>query len=113
MKDKIDYSKIANEQCEHTARLVSHYFDYGIRKEKNVFGKLDPSDEDYDWQWEYYTLEDYCMDLRRAGFLIESLLEPKPDPAARPLNPEKYDHGCNYPIFVLIRAIKAPDLIIN
>lgn len=94
-----------------SAWLVDHYFDRGIRKAKNVFGKLDPSDENYEWQWEHYTLEDYCMGLRQAGFVIETLLEPKPDPRNRSLNPEKCDRACKYPIFVLIRAVKLADLL--
>jgi len=91
---------------EDSGWLVDGYFQYGIRSFQNVFGKIDPSDEDYVWQWEHYTLEDYCTGLRQAGFLIETLLEPKPDPATRSLNPEKFDRACKYPIFVLIRAVK-------
>ena len=88
--------------------LLDHYFDRGIRKGENVFGKLKPSDKDYQWQWEHYTLEDYCVALRQAGFLIETLLEPEPNPTTRSLNPQKYDSACNYPMFVLIRAVKRP-----
>ena len=82
------------------------YFDGGIKKAKNVFGKLNPSDPDYEWQWEYYTLEDYSLGLRDAGFFIETLLEPQPVPATRGLNPELYAHARKYPMFILIRAIK-------
>ncbi|KPL17264.1 MAG: hypothetical protein AMJ92_11915 [candidate division Zixibacteria bacterium SM23_81] len=88
------------------ARLVGRYFQRGLRTSANVFGKIDPSDEDYHWQWEQYTLGDYCTALRQAGFLIEALWEPEPDPATRHLNPELYERARRYPFFVLIRAIK-------
>ncbi len=89
------------------ARLVDRYFQRGIRTAANVFGKIDPSDEDYLWQWEQYTLGDYCTALRQAGFLIEALWEPEPDPTTRHLNPELFERARRYPFFVLIRAIKA------
>jgi 2-polyprenyl-3-methyl-5-hydroxy-6-metoxy-1,4-benzoquinol methylase len=82
------------------------YLDRRIRTANNVFGKLNPSDPDYQWQWEHYTLEDYSVGLKEAGFLIEELLEPKPDPTMRPLNPELYDRACRNPMFVLIRAVR-------
>ena len=72
----------------------------------NVFGKLDPEDEDYEWRWEHRTLEDYCLALKDAGFLVETLLEPEPAPGTRHLNPTRYDQACKYPIFFLVRAIK-------
>jgi ubiquinone/menaquinone biosynthesis C-methylase UbiE len=93
-------------QGEDSARLVDQYFHHGIRKALNVFGKIDRDDEDYEWQWEHYTLEDYCTSMQRAGFLIEALWEPEPEPLTRHLNPELYDRASRYPFFVLIRAIK-------
>lgn len=93
-------------QGEDSTRLVDQYFHHGIRKALNVFGKIDPDDEDYQWQWEHYTLEDYCTAMHQAGFLIEALREPEPEPLTRHLNPELYDRASKYPFFVLIRAIK-------
>jgi ubiquinone/menaquinone biosynthesis C-methylase UbiE len=93
-------------QGKVSARVVDQYFHHGIRKAMNVFGKIDPSDEDYEWHWEHYTLEDYCTSMRQAGFLIEALWEPEPEPSTRHLNPELYDRASRYPFFVLIRAIK-------
>lgn len=83
-----------------------NYLDRGIRKAKNVFGKLSSSDPDYEWQWEHYTLEDYSAALKDAGFIIESMLEPKPAPVASSVNPKLYDRARRNPIFILIRAVK-------
>jgi ubiquinone/menaquinone biosynthesis C-methylase UbiE len=94
-----------------SAWLLDHYFHRGVVKGTNVFGKVDPGDEDYEWLWEHHTLEDYCEALRRAGFLIEALREPEPVPGSRSLNPERFDRASNYPIFVLIRAVHAPELV--
>ena len=82
------------------------YFIRGVRTAKNVFGKINPNDEDYDWQWEHYTLGDYCTALTDAGFLIESFVEPEPDLSLRTIFPEMYERLSNRPIFILIRAIK-------
>jgi ubiquinone/menaquinone biosynthesis C-methylase UbiE len=90
------------------AWLVDRYFQRGTRTAANVFGKINPWDEDYQWQWEQYTLGDYCTALRQAGFLIEALWEPEPDPAISHLNPKLYERARRYPFFVLIRAIKMP-----
>lgn len=103
----VDGGKRVGEGRE-AAWLVDGYFDRGVRKAKNVFGKIAPSDEDYEWRWEHSTLEDYSTALRRAGFLIETLLEPRPAPATRSLNPKRYEQARRYPYFVLIRAVKVP-----
>jgi SAM-dependent methyltransferase len=89
-----------------SALVVDRYYDRSIRKAKNVFGKLDPSNPDYEWQWEHYTLEDYCVALREAGFLIQALEEPQPDPSMKSYNLELYDRSSKYPIFILVRAMK-------
>jgi ubiquinone/menaquinone biosynthesis C-methylase UbiE len=81
------------------------YFCEGLRKANNVFGKLNPSDPDYEWQWKHYTLEDYFAGLRNAGFIIDDLLEPKPDPTTKDLNPDLYFRAIKRPIFILIRAV--------
>ena len=60
-----------------------YYFDRGIRKAKNVFGKLNSSDPDYEWQWEHYPLQDYFSWLKEAGFSVDTFLEPEPDPSAK------------------------------
>jgi ubiquinone/menaquinone biosynthesis C-methylase UbiE len=93
-------------QGKDSVRLVDRYFQRGIRKAMNVFGKINPGDDDYEWQWEHYTLADYCTAMRQAKFLIAALEEPQPDPSTRHLNPDLYDRACKYPFFVLIRAIK-------
>ena len=93
-------------QGKDSARLVDQYFRRGIRKVSNAFGKIDPSDEDYEWQWEHYTLEDYCTAMHQAGFLIETLWEPEPEPSTRHMNPDLFDRASQYPFFVLNRAIK-------
>ena len=80
--------------------------DRGIRKAKNVFGKLDPSDPDYEWQWEHYTLGDYCHALRDAGFAIDMILEPEPDPALKTINSDLFKRASKHPIFIIIRAEK-------
>jgi 2-polyprenyl-3-methyl-5-hydroxy-6-metoxy-1,4-benzoquinol methylase len=83
-----------------------HYFKGGIRKAKNVFSKLNSSDPDYEWQWEHYTLQDYFSWLKEAGFLIDTFLEPKPDPSTKQMNPDLYNKAVKTPIFFLIKAIK-------
>ncbi len=95
---------------DRPAWLLDRYFERGIREGKNAFGKLDPADEDYVWRWEHHTLGDYCEHLRRAGFVIETLREPEPDPGSRPMSPERYDRASSYPIFFLVRAVLAPEL---
>ena len=82
------------------------YFDRGIRKAKNVFGKLNPSDPDYEWRWEHYTLGDYCLSLRDAGFVINIILEPEPDPTLKNINPELFKRASKHPIFVIVCAEK-------
>ena len=82
------------------------YLDKGIRKAKNVFGKLEPSDPDYEWQWEHYTLGDYFTAIRDAGFLIDKILEPGPDPTLKTVNPDLFKRASKYPIFVIFRAEK-------
>lgn len=93
-------------QGKDSVRLVDQYFQRGIRTAMNVFGKIAPEDDDYEWQWEHYTLGDYCTSMHQAGLVIETLWEPQPDPSARHLNPELYDRADKLPFFVLIRAIK-------
>lgn len=90
---------------EDAERIIENYFRSGIMEAKNVFGKLKPEDDDYLWQWEYNTLEDYFAALNEAGFLVEMLLEPKPDPSRKAENSGMYARACNCPIFFLIRAI--------
>jgi ubiquinone/menaquinone biosynthesis C-methylase UbiE len=76
-----------------------YYFDRGIRKAKNVFGKLNSSDPDYEWQWEHYPLQDYFSWLKEAGFLIDTFLEPEPDSPTKQINPDLYDQAVKTPIF--------------
>jgi len=90
---------------------TNDYFSTGTRSAKNVFGKTNPDDPDYEWKWEPYTLEDYWAAITDAGFLVEEFVEPKPEPGMRNLNPELYDGAVRKPSFFLIRALKpvAPD----
>ena len=82
------------------------YLNRGIRKAKNVFGKLNPNDPDYEWQWEHITFGDYCMALRDSKFLIKTIVEPKPDPKLESLNPELFKRASKQPIFVIFCAEK-------
>ena len=83
------------------------YLNRGIRKAKNVFGKLSSNDPDYEWQWEHITLGDYCLGLRDAGFVIDMILEPEPDQKSKNINPELFKRASKYPFFVIIRAEKS------
>ena len=83
-----------------------YYFDRGVRKSKNVFGKLNSPDPDYKWQWEHYQLQDYFSWLKGAGFSVDTFLEPEPDPSTKQMNPDLYNQSVNSPIFFLIKAIK-------
>lgn len=82
------------------------YFERGLRTAKNVFGKLNLSDPDYEWQWEHYPLKDYFSWLKEAGFSVDTFLEPEPDPSTKQLNPDLYKQAVKTPIFFLIKAIK-------
>ena len=82
------------------------YFDRGIRKAINVFGKLQSSDPDYEWQWEHFTLGDYFQAFRDAGFRIDRILEPEPDPTLKDINPELFNRASKYPIFMINCAEK-------
>lgn len=86
--------------------VVDRYFDGSIRKMKNVFGKIHPDDPDYEWLWEPHTIEDYITAMRDAGLLVESIIEPKPDPEMENANPQRFERNNKYPVFLLIRAIK-------
>lgn len=90
-----------------------NYFRGGIRKAKNVFGKLHPSDADYEWRWKHYTLENYFTGLRDAGFWIETFQEPQPDQTTRNLNPKLYALASKRPMFFLIRAVKMKEINID
>jgi SAM-dependent methyltransferase len=86
--------------------IVDRYFDCSIRKAKNVFGKLDESEDDYYWRWEHYNLADYCKALNEAGFLIEQIKEPQPVPKLKRIDLKKYESAMQKPVFILIRAVK-------
>ena len=73
---------------------------------KNVFGKIHPDDPDYEWRWEPHTIEDYITAMREAGFLVESIVEPKPESSLGHLDPQRFERASKYPIFLLIRAVK-------
>ena len=63
------------------------------------------------WQVRYWLspLSQTCDELHRAGFLIERLLEPRPEPSARELAPDKYDALHQSPVgFLAIRALPRP-----
>lgn len=57
-------------------------------------------------QWEPHTIEDYVTAMREAGFLIESIMEPRPDPGLKHIEPKRFERNCKYPVFLLIRAKK-------
>ncbi len=65
-----------------------------------------PSDPDYEWQWQHYTLEDYFAGLKNAGSMIDGFLEPKPNPETKDSNSKLYSRAIKRPIFILARAIK-------
>lgn len=63
------------------------------------------------WQVRYWLapLEQTCAELRAAGFLIERLLEPRPQPAAADINPDAYARLLREPTgFLAIRAVPDP-----
>ncbi|UXA18085.1 class I SAM-dependent methyltransferase [Mycobacterium sp. SMC-4] len=63
------------------------------------------------WHLRYWLtpLEQTCDELYRAGFLIERLLEPRPDPEAAVIDQDKYDRLHREPTgFLAIRAIPDP-----
>jgi hypothetical protein len=66
----------------------------------------DHTPPDYEWRWQHLTLEDYFTALRDAGFSIDRLLEPMPDPVMQSASPDLYDRARRRPIFVIMRAVK-------
>lgn len=63
------------------------------------------------WPMRYWLapLETTCEELRRAGFLIEQLVEPRPVPQAAALRPELYEQLQREPRgFLAIRALARP-----
>ena len=50
-------------------------------------------------------LERTCEELREAGFLIERLLEPRPQPEAGLINREDYERLLLEPGFLATRAV--------
>jgi SAM-dependent methyltransferase len=63
------------------------------------------------WQVRYWLapLEQTCAELRDAGFLIERLTEPRPQPEAALVHPEKYERLLREPTgFLAIRAVPDP-----
>ncbi len=57
-------------------------------------------------QWEPHTIEDYVTAMREAGLSIESIMEPEPDPELKHIDPQRFERNSNYPVFLLIRAIR-------
>jgi SAM-dependent methyltransferase len=63
------------------------------------------------WRVRYWLapLEQTCSELRDAGFLIERLIEPRPQPAAADVNRDKYERLLREPTgFLAIRAVPDP-----
>lgn len=63
------------------------------------------------WELRYWLtpLEQTCDELHQAGFLIERLVEPRPDQAAAAIDQDKYDRLHREPTgFLAIRAIPDP-----
>jgi ubiquinone/menaquinone biosynthesis C-methylase UbiE len=63
------------------------------------------------WRVRYWLspLEQTCDELRAAGFLIERLVEPRPEPAAATLDPDAYARLTTEPTgFLALRAIPDP-----
>jgi hypothetical protein len=50
-------------------------------------------------------LERTCDEIRRAGFLIERLLEPRPVEAARALDPDEFERLQFAPGFLALRVV--------
>jgi ubiquinone/menaquinone biosynthesis C-methylase UbiE len=63
------------------------------------------------WQVRYWLapLQTTCQELLDAGFLIERLVEPRPQPAAEALDPEAYERLMREPRgFLALRAVPRP-----
>ena len=75
-------------------------------KKRCLFDKVNETDNNYIWQWKHYTLEEYVSALGKAGFVIDSIIEPQPIPETKKLNPELYKNAIIRPVFLIIKAIK-------
>jgi len=63
------------------------------------------------WQVRFWLapLQTTCQELFDAGFLIERLVEPRPQPAAEALDPEGYERLMREPRgFLALRAVPRP-----
>lgn len=54
----------------------------------------------------YHSLGSICESLTKNGFLIETILEPKPIDKFKAADPAGYEKLMNFPLFICIRAIK-------
>lgn len=83
---------------------VSNYMPAHFEKDEGHWrdekGKLVPIN------FYHYPLSDFSQALKRSGFLIEKIVEPRPIKKMKKILPEKYERLSRIPLFILIRARK-------
>lgn len=52
----------------------------------------------------HHTLEDIAKALNTSGFVINQILEPKPIPSSKDINPKDFETASNFPTFIVVEA---------
>lgn len=63
--------------------------------EKNISGQA------YHW-----TLEDYFSAIANSGFVIKKILEPKPNPKSKVVDPEWFEERSKYPPYIIFDCVR-------
>lgn len=79
-------------------RVISNYFEGGMRQSDFGHGMVVPKYK--------RTLEQYIKSIKKSGFVLEDLAEPKPLLGGKKLDPEGYEVGTRIPSVLIVRLIK-------
>lgn len=80
------------------------YFNHGLREYIPPWAKYGPVEKCISY---HYTVDDYFSALRKAGFIVDRLVEPKPLPELRKTHPRRYYEMMNIPVFMVFRCLKS------
>jgi hypothetical protein len=65
------------------------------------------------WNLRYWltSLETACVEIHESGFVIERLVEPRPNEEAAEVNPETYERLLREPDFITFRLLPIVDRV--